>query len=85
MNIGRPFLFKCSAAIYLTLLLFVVPSLSVPPHDLAIFMGMAAASISAILTSERETRFWKMLAVLGLIFALVGGILEAFAGMLLSR
>lgn len=74
-------IFNYSVVVYIALSPLIAFSLSVPPHNLIIFLAMAVAAASALATSREESRRWRLACIIGLAFAVVGGILEVIAGL----
>jgi hypothetical protein len=72
----------CSVVVYVTLVPLVALSLSVPPGDLLIFIAMSVAAACAWWSKDLESRRWRVACLIGLVFAVLGGILELVSGLL---
>lgn len=72
-------------AVYSMLFLFTVFSLSVPPHDLILFVAFFLIAVVGFLMARAEGRSWKLIWIVALTIAILGGLLEILAGKRLAE
>ena len=78
--INKRFFLRMLLVVYLFLFFLVCSSLNVPPADLSVCGLTVVVAALGLVLARRESRAWRVIWTIALIFSVLRGVLEVVAG-----